>query len=71
MREAAAGFESRLRPNRGQDVAVRAGVSASGKGVKLIAGGKVGKVLPMKKKIKVKGEAEMVSARHTWIERHS
>jgi len=60
MREAADGFDSRLRPTRGRDSGVRTGVSASGKGVK-VGTAKVGTVAGPKKKPKGKAEVDVVS----------
>ncbi|GFZ50835.1 hypothetical protein JCM24511_08593 [Saitozyma sp. JCM 24511] len=57
MRDAAEGFESRLRPTRGGDVGVRTGVSASGKGVKVGGAIKLGPTQGKKKR--TRGEPEV------------
>jgi len=58
MRDAADGFESRLRPSRGKDTE-KTGVSASGKGVK-VGTAKVGTAGGPKKKSKGKVDVEVV-----------
>lgn len=63
MRDAAEGFESRLRPTRGRDVGVRTGVSASGKGVKVGGAIKLGPIQGKKKR--TRGEPEVVSGTAT------
>jgi hypothetical protein len=65
MRDAAEGFESRLRPTRGRDVGVRTGVSASGKGVKV--GGAIKLGTTQGKKKRTRGEPEVVSGTATFL----
>ena len=59
MQEAADGLESRLRPTRGRDMVNGAGVSASGKGVK-VGAPKSGMTVAVKKKGKSKVEGDVV-----------
>ena len=60
-RQVADGYDSRLRPPRGQDPDVRTGFSASGKGVK-VGATKVAHVVGPKKKAKGKAEGDIVSS---------
>ena len=59
MREVADGSDSRLRPTRGRDTVMGAGVSASGKGVK-VGAPKSGTTVASKKKGKSKVEGDVV-----------